>query len=78
MPLYTVVTEGYDVTVYRSRNAVYEDMASNGLCLKVDGDDEPTPAKAKQIAPALSSDCVVRLWPEDGSDWTPRIERHNK
>lgn len=54
------------------------DMASSGLSLKVDGDDEPTPAKAKQIAPALSSDCVVRLWPEDGSDWTHRIERHNK
>jgi hypothetical protein len=53
-------------------------MASSGLSLKVDGDDEPTPAKAKQIAPALSSDCVVRLWPEDGSDWTHRIERHNK
>jgi predicted nucleotidyltransferase len=77
MPIYTVVTEGYDVEVYRTRKALLESLESNGLCLETFGDDEPVVATSAQIAKAIREDSIVRLYPEDGGDWTHRIMRHD-
>lgn len=78
MPFYTVVSEAYDVTVYRTRKAMCADMARVGLRLETDIRDEPTAATASQIAQAVRVDSVVRLYPLEGGDWTYRIERHNQ
>lgn len=76
MPIYTVVHEGYDVDVYRTRKALIAFVTGNGLCLEPEGDDEPAPATDRQLIAALRRDSVVRLH-AGGGDWTHRIERHD-
>lgn len=76
MALYTVVTEGSDLAVYRSLKALCAFVVENDLCLEADGDKDPVPATAKQVARALKAKKVQRLWPKDGGDWTHRIEAH--
>lgn len=78
MAAYTVVDENYDVTIYRSLKALTQAMEKEGLYMvdaPSDGDEDPKPATAKQIAAALREDSVVCLYPLVG-DWSHRIQRH--
>jgi hypothetical protein len=75
--IYTVVDEGYDVSVFRSAKAAAAWVAGNGLCL--DNDSEaPVEASEADIIRALRKDGLVRLFPVDGGDWRYRMEKHNK
>lgn len=81
MAYFTVVDEGYDVDLYRTRKAVSEAMLKDGLYfddIEEDDAESAQPATAKQIAQALRKNTVVRLVEEAGDrDWKYRIEKHN-
>lgn len=75
--IYTVVDEGYDVSVFRSAQAVAARVANQGLCLDNEIDD-PVEATEADIIRALRRDGRVRLFPVAGGDWCFRIEKHSK
>lgn len=78
MTMYTVVNDGYDVDVYRTRKALLKAMSLRALYF-ADSDDgdtqiEVTPAG---LTNALRRSTIVRLSIEpDDNDWTYRIESH--
>lgn len=75
--VYTIVDEGYDVSVFRSAKAAAAWVMGNGLCLDNDV-AAPVEADEATIVRALRKDGVVRLFPTEGGDWRYRIEKHNK
>lgn len=75
MALFTVVDDGYDVTVYGSIKAVVKFVVDNEFRLS---QDDWTPASSAAVRKALKERRVVRLYVEDRSDWSYRIESQTR
>ncbi|WP_157650724.1 hypothetical protein [Burkholderia ubonensis] len=73
MPYYTVVDEGYDVSLFRSAQKVAARYSREELALAPNSE---TVASASDIKKALKAEPIVRLYALDANDWTYRIEVH--
>lgn len=63
--IYTLVNDGYEVSLFRSAKAVAKRIVGSTLCL--DNEVEaPTPASEADIISALRKNSVVRLFPVSG------------
>jgi hypothetical protein len=70
--IYSLVHDGYDVELYRSRRTLAKAMAREAMCLERDSE---TPSTEKEIWQALGKERIVRFYKVDASDWTYRAEQ---
>jgi hypothetical protein len=73
MPFYTIVDDGYNVDLYRTRKAAIAAVVGNDFALAADAED---PASDTDIAKAVRAEPIVRLYKLGERDWAYRIERH--
>jgi hypothetical protein len=78
MSLYTVVSEGYDVSVYGTLAAVVNAIAHDGYVLSGNADGDAVPATPEEIASELKKERVIRLYEPGKNDWVFRVEKHRK
>jgi hypothetical protein len=75
-PIYSMVHEGYDVTLYRTLAGVCKDAVATEFCVDDCRDEGSQPCTAAEIRKALKQDNIVRLYPLKGGDWKYRIQKH--
>jgi len=73
MPFYTIVDDGYNVDLYRTRKAAIAAVVGNDFALKADAEE---PASDTDIAKAVRTRPTVRLYKLGERAWAYRIERH--
>jgi hypothetical protein len=70
--IYSLVHDGYDVELYRSRRTLAKAMAEMEMCLEPNSD---TPATEKEIWRELGNETIVRFYEVNRNDWTYRAEQ---
>jgi hypothetical protein len=75
MTMYTVVDDGYCVSIYKSKSALIRYIKNLGIHLSEDGEGVPTLAEIKKFVNGI--DYVGYLYEEGFSGWKYRIEIQN-
>jgi len=73
MPFYTIVDDGYNVDLYRTRKAAIAAVVGNDFALKADAEEA---ASDTDIEKAVRTRPTVRLYRLGERAWAYRIERH--
>lgn len=76
--LFTTITEGYEVSVYRSRKTLAEDLEAEGFVLLPDLALDAPATTAKDIAARLRTARQLLLYRRGTSDWTLKVQVHGK
>lgn len=75
MALFTVIDEGYEVSMYRTTAAVLKAVAHDGFVLEADTESDAKPATEKEIKAALKAG-TVRLYEPGARDWKIKVQVH--
>lgn len=76
--LFTTITEGYEVSVYRSRKTLAEELVAEGFVLLPDLALDAPANTAKEIADRLRTASQLPLYRRGTSDWTLKVQVHGK
>lgn len=75
MALFTVIDEGYEVSVCRTVAALLKAVAHDGFVLEADTESDAKPATEKEIKAALKKG-DIRLYEPGARDWKIKVQSH--
>ncbi len=76
-PVFTVVDDGYDVSVYFTLHDLCKAVADDSLFIVPVDESEPVPATGAEIRKAFRTRNVVELSEDGDRDWKFKMVRHN-